>query len=285
MVEQHVVTLDEPVRELLPPGVVAKSKSGPEIELVDLATQHSGLPRLPDNLQPKSQADPYANYKAKDLYAYVAERGLGRSDKPDYLYSNLGFGLLGQALGDKAKLSYGDLIREQVTQPLGMKDTTITLSPAQEQRFIQGYTGAHDKARPWSFDAMAGAGALRSTADDLLTYCAAYLHPEKLPFTNAGPAATLAAALRLAQQPRADGPAGQKIALAWMVRPGEDEYWHDGGTFGFSSLVLFEPRHDRAIVVLYNCFDLTPGKQQLANRVAANVIALMDGKAAPVIAD
>jgi len=282
MVEQHAVTLDEPVRDLLPPGVAPKP-SGPEITLLDLATQHSGLPRLPDNLKPKSQADPYADYTAKDLYAFLKKRGVSKEAKPEYLYSNLGFGLLGQALADKAKHSYQELIRQQVTGPLGMNDTAVLLSAAQQQRFIQGYTGSHDKARPWTFDAMAGAGALRSTADDLLTYCAAYLHPDTA--SGAGPAATLPAALRLGQQPQATGPGTQKIALAWMIRPEQDAYWHDGGTYGFSSMVMFEPKRDRALVVLFNCFDLTPGKQQLVNRVAANVIALIDGKAVPPIAD
>ena len=52
LVEQHSVTLDEPVRTLLPQGTVMKP-AGVEITLVDIATQHSGLPRLPDNLNPK----------------------------------------------------------------------------------------------------------------------------------------------------------------------------------------------------------------------------------------
>ena len=46
MVVQHKVKLDEPVRELLPPGTVAKPE-GAEITLLDLATQQSGLPRCP----------------------------------------------------------------------------------------------------------------------------------------------------------------------------------------------------------------------------------------------
>ena len=51
MVEQGKVRLDEPVRELLPPGTVAKPP-GREITLLDLATQHSGLPQMPDNFNP-----------------------------------------------------------------------------------------------------------------------------------------------------------------------------------------------------------------------------------------
>ena len=281
MVQQHSVALDQPVRELLPAGTVAKPATGPEITLLDLATQHSGLPRLPDNMHPANQADPYGNYTVKDLYAFLAKQGVGRPEKTEFLYSNLGFGLLGQALAVKAGEPYEALIRQQITGPLGMKDTTTALSASQQARLIQGYTGAHDKAHIWTFDALAGAGALHSTVDDLLTYTEAYLHPEKLPPASAGPASTLASALRLAQQPQADGPGGMKIALAWLVRPENDVYWHDGGTAGYSALVTFEPKRDRAIVVLYDCLDMTPGKPIPADGVAANVTALLDGKPVP----
>ena len=53
MVVQKKEALDTPIRTLLPAGVVAKPK-GTEITLVDLATQHSGLPRMPDNLKPQN---------------------------------------------------------------------------------------------------------------------------------------------------------------------------------------------------------------------------------------
>ena len=278
LVEQHAVTLNEPVRELLPAGTVSKPASGAEITLLDLATQHSGLPRLPDNMHPKKQVDPYADYTAADLYAFLSKHGVERTEKTEFLYSNLGFGLLGQALADKAGESYAALIEQQITGPLAMKDTTVELTGAQKTRLIQGYSGGHDKAPQWSFQAMAGAGALHSTVDDLLTYAEAYLHPDKIAAAANGPASTLPAALRLAQQPQADGPGGTKVALAWLIHPENDTYWHDGGTAGYSSAVTFEPKRDRAIVVLYNCLDINPGKPQLSDLVAANVRALMDGK-------
>ncbi len=51
MAEQGWVRLDEPVRQLLPPGTVEKP-AGSEITLLDLATQHSGLPRMPSDFHP-----------------------------------------------------------------------------------------------------------------------------------------------------------------------------------------------------------------------------------------
>jgi D-alanyl-D-alanine-carboxypeptidase/D-alanyl-D-alanine-endopeptidase len=70
MVEQRKVNLDEPVRELLPDGIVSKPAE-PEITLLDLATQRSGLPRMPDNFHPANPEDPYADYGSANLYEYL----------------------------------------------------------------------------------------------------------------------------------------------------------------------------------------------------------------------
>ena len=75
MVEQNLVRLDEPVRELLPPKIVAKPV-GTEITLLDLSDQHSGLPRMPDNFARADPNNPYADYNAKLLYAFLAKQGV-----------------------------------------------------------------------------------------------------------------------------------------------------------------------------------------------------------------
>ena len=106
------VKLDEPVRELLPPGTVAKP-DGAEIRLFDLATQRSGLPRLPDNFAPADRDNPYADYGAANLYAFLLKHGVALPANAQYLYSNLGFGLLGQALSDRAGLPYPELLKQR----------------------------------------------------------------------------------------------------------------------------------------------------------------------------
>jgi hypothetical protein len=94
MVVQGKVRLDEPVRELLPAGTVRKP-GGREITLLDLATHRSGLPPMPDNLGRNGIPNPGADYHAADLYAFVAEHGVGRDANPPFVYSNFGFALLG----------------------------------------------------------------------------------------------------------------------------------------------------------------------------------------------
>ncbi len=178
MVEQGKVRFDDPVREFLPPGSVSKP-AGSEITLLSLATQHSGLPRAPDNIHPADPANPYADYRPADLYAFLAKHSVAMPAQTDFLYSNLGYGLLGQALSNRAGVPYPVLLEQEVTGPLGLKDTVVSLSPAQQARFVPGHDSHHHVAHAWNLDALAGAGAIRSTAGDMLTYLEANLHPGK----------------------------------------------------------------------------------------------------------
>ncbi len=179
MVEQHKVKFDDPVRDLLPPGTVAKPE-GAEITLLDLATQHSGLPRMPDNFHPADPQDPYVDYHAANLYEFIKVHGVQKPANASFLYSNLGFGLLGQALANRAGTNYPDLLRTEVTAPLNLKDTVVKLSPEQEKRFAQGHDAQHRDTHAWNLDAFAGAGAIRSTASDMLSYLEAQLHPDSV---------------------------------------------------------------------------------------------------------
>lgn len=250
LIEQGKVRLDEPVRELLPPGTATKPP-GPEITLLDLVTQHSGLPRMPDNFHPADPDNPYVDYRAADLYEYLRKRGLGKPPNAGFLYSNLGLGLLGQALANRARTSYARLVAEEITQPLRMSDTVVSFSPEQASRFIQGYTAEHRPAHAWDQAALAGAGALRSTAADMLTYLEANLHPERIE-GRSGARATLAAALVLSQKLRADALPGMRIAFAWAYRTRSGTYWHNGGTAGYTAYAFFNPKADYAGVVLMN---------------------------------
>lgn len=243
MVEQGKVRFDQPVRELLPPGTVPKPVGG-EITLLDLAMQHSGLPRMPGNFKPASMTNPYVDYGAANLYDYVSRHGVARPANAGFLYSNLGFGLLGQALANRAGVSYPALLAREVTGPLGMSDTMVTLSAEQQNRFIQGYNSSHRPVREWDFAALAGAGAIRSTAGDMLTYLEAQMHPEKAP--------ALASALTQSHQLHAEGFPGSRIALAWYYRLESNDYWHNGGTAGYTSYASFDPKGDSAVVVLMN---------------------------------
>jgi serine-type D-Ala-D-Ala carboxypeptidase/endopeptidase len=254
MMAQGKVKLDEPVRLLLPPETVSKPEGG-EITLLDLVTQHSGLPRMPDSFNPADPTNPYADYHPANLYVFLAKRGVAKPPSTSFLYSNLGFGLLGQALADRAGTSYPDLLRNEITAPLGMKETIIALSPDEQRRFITGHDAEHHPAHAWDLDAIAGAGAIRSTAGDMLIYLEANLHPDSIP-AQPGPKAadskTLSSAIVQSHELRADALPGARIAFAWLCDTATGSYWHNGATGGYSSYALFNLKDDYGVIVLSN---------------------------------
>jgi D-alanyl-D-alanine-carboxypeptidase/D-alanyl-D-alanine-endopeptidase len=279
MVEQGRVSLAEPVRELLPPGTIAKS--GSEITLVDLATHHSGLPRLPDNLDPDPEA--FSGYNIEKLREFFEKHPALKQGDTKFQYSNFGFGLLGYALAQRAGCSYEQLIKEEVTGPIKLQDTVVSLSADQKKRLIQGFNSALDpvESGEWDYPFFEGAASLKSTAADMLGYLYANMHPATVDSGGpaGSPASTLAKAMILDHQPRADVEEQAKIALAWFFNEKLHCYSHGGGTTGYSSEVQFSPEKDRALVVLYNRLDDTPpGTERFVDRVAENIDALMSGR-------
>jgi serine-type D-Ala-D-Ala carboxypeptidase/endopeptidase len=244
MVERGEVRLDDPVGRWLP-GVTLPSGKGRAITLADLVTHTSGLPRLPANLDTGNLDDPYAAYRAPQLHAFLSGHALGRDPGAGWEYSNLGAGLLGHVLATKAGTSYEDLVRRRVIEPLGLKDTTITLSSAQRARMATAHDAGLRPVSWWGFDALAGAGAIRSTASDMLTFAAAAL---------GGETPLRAAFGRMTTLRRPTGrPATEQLA-GWVAvaANGRELLAHDGGTHGFRSSLMVDMAGKRAAVAWVN---------------------------------
>ena len=245
MVERGEVTLDTPVAKLLP-GVTIPSRDGKEITLLDLSMQVSGLPRLPNNMRPADAMNPYADYDATRLYEFLARCQLTRPIGEKYEYSNLGVGLLGHALARKSGMSYEALLRKRIFEPLGMSSTTITLTPELQKRLALGHNPALAPVKNWDLDALAGAGAIRSSVNDMLKFLAAAMEVTDTPLKPAF--------RRMRSQRRGTGTADLDIQMAWHVftKFGTEIVWHNGGTGGYRSFVGFAPASQSGIVVLCN---------------------------------
>jgi serine-type D-Ala-D-Ala carboxypeptidase/endopeptidase len=283
MVVQKKVRLDEPVRELLPLGFVAKP-TGPEISLLDLATQHSGLPRMPDNFKPKNPNNPFADYGVAQLREFLQKRGVGKPANPPFCYSNLGFALLGYALSVRAGVPYSQLLTTEVLGPWHMTETMLTLSPQMRPRLIQGFDTDFNPTGPWDLGVFESAGAIKSTAADMLTYLDANMHPQKYAAGAApgSPAATLPAAVALDHQLRAKVRLNgdNMIALAWGFEVKTGQYGHAGGTGGYNTIALFNPKMDYAVVALYNRDSMDLAAPRFVYRVAENTAELLAGRPA-----
>ena len=246
MVQKGEVALTDPVAKLLPSGAKIPARGGKVITLEDLATHTSGLPRLPSNLAPKDPANPYADYTPAQLYAFLSSYELTRDIGSHYEYSNLGGGLLGHALAIRAGTDYETLVRSRILEPLGMNSTSIRLPETAIGQLAKGYDANLQPASNWDFSALAGAGALRSTAKDLLTFLSAAMGLTKTPLSNAMTAMT---SVR-----RETGSPNLEVALGWHVSKidGREIVWHNGGTGGYRSYMGYDRQRRIGVVVLSN---------------------------------
>ncbi len=246
MVARGRVALDAPAQNYLPNSVHLPSRNGKQITLRDLATHTSALPRLPSNLKPKDPQNPYADYSVEQLYSFLNGYTLPRDIGTKYEYSNLGVGLLGYILALKSGTNYETLVLRDICRPLNMGSTRITLTPELTARLAIGHNAAGVPVENWDIPTLAGAGALRSTANDMLKYLSANMG------LSGGP---LAQAMAKAQVSRVPAGSGEtSVALAWHVttRFGSEIIWHNGGTGGYHSFVGFDRTNHLGVVVLSN---------------------------------
>ena len=229
-------SLTDPIQAYLPTGVQAPLYKGIPISLVNLATHRSGLPR-----------DLYTD-SFSDIYAWLNGFRPNIAPGSEYIYSNLGYEILGDILARQANSDYGTLVFESVSQPLGLLDTREILTDDERSRLAKGYSydGSPTDYEPET-GAMSSAGYLHSTLKDMTRFLIENMQPESVP---------LSASLELAQTVQSVGRnPGTGTALGWEIeRPGKpDERLSKGGaTFGFSSYISFAKDGSSGFVLLTN---------------------------------
>jgi serine-type D-Ala-D-Ala carboxypeptidase/endopeptidase len=249
MIERGEVGLDDPVMKYLPTampgGVSLAMHDSKPITLLDLATYTSGLPNMPDNFAPKDPANPFADYTVAQLYGFLTGFVPRFDPGTHYEYANLGFGLLGHALALRAGRSYEDLVVDRICTPLGLDSTRITLSASMRGRMAQGHDRALDPVANWDLPTLAGAGALRSTANDLFTFLEACLGLRQTPLARA-----FAHMLTVRRRAWAQ----MDVAFGWFVvsRNDDEIVWKDGETGGYSSFVGYSTKSRLGSIVLSN---------------------------------
>lgn len=238
------LSLDDPLQKLLPEGITAPKRNGQEIRLINLANHTSSLPRVPGNLNRNHPNGPYAELTIEQVYEYLNNFELTYDIGTKWAYSNFGKGLLGTVLAEKYYTDYESLVIKEITEPLGMKDTRITYTPDMEKRKAKGHSMGVEIG-DYYLPAIAGCGALRSTAIDMIKYLKANMGIEK---TDLYPA------MQLAHTSTNKGTDQFTMGLGWIIMniEGEEIIWHDGGTQGQMSFMGFNKSRNIGVVILTN---------------------------------
>src|SRR5258705_2087996 len=127
-----------------------------------------------------------------------------------------------------------------------MPNTSIALTPDQRARLAVGHDAQLRPVPNWDLPALAGGGALRSCADDMLTFVEAAM--------GAKPTRRASAFGAMLATRRATGIPNMEVALAWHIisRNGREIVWQNGGRGGYRSFIGYDKAAGVGVVVLSN---------------------------------
>jgi CubicO group peptidase (beta-lactamase class C family) len=237
------------------PDSLRKNKAIATIQLLHLLNHTSGLPRLPENIGiPQDRLQPYANYDKEQLYYYLSKTEPKTFGK--VAYSNLGMGLAGVIAENISGKNYEQLLTEYINKPFQLKHTGI--QSAKKMPKAIGYFNG-ETANYWDMSILVGAGGIKSDANDLLRYVDFIASNQSLPVIKS----VLQKTTQLNKQ--------VAIAKAWHTIEKNGAtlmYWHNGGTYGFSTFAAFNPITQNSVIVIINAFN----KNDIADRLGMEIM-------------
>lgn len=255
MVDEGLVSLDDPISGMLPFETTHLEKEGRPITLKTLANHTSGLPRLPLNLMLSGKHDPgnpYKNYGYAQLLEFFKNQAeLQSVPGITYHYSNLGAAVLGYLLELKSGKPYEDLLLENICSSYGMYSTTTQRNNI-ASRLVRGRDKDGKVVSNWDFLVFKGAGAILSSTKDLSLFVKANFQEDKV------------LALQRAQTFSTGISSG--IALGWHILErdsGETWHWHNGATGGYRSQMVMDVENRNAVIILSNVSGSNPNSNNI----------------------
>jgi CubicO group peptidase (beta-lactamase class C family) len=165
-------------------------------------------------------------------------------------YSNLAYGLLGELVGRLRDASWWDVVRTRVLEPIGLRRTTYSPTPPHAQGYsVHPWSGRLDPEPHTDTGAMAPAGQVWSTVEDLARYAAFWLDPD--------PGVLAPATVGEMRIPISGGPdsgleMGWGLGLELTARDGTTRFGHGGSMPGFLACLAIDPTERTAAITLSN---------------------------------
>lgn len=256
LVQAEKVHLSDPVAKYFPEvdKIPRRFPDAPSVTLVQLATHTAGLSREPDDLATYLKG-PVSEWE-KVLVAALPHANYKFEPGTQFSYSNLGYAVLGAALGRAAGQPYVDYVKQHILMPLGMTHTFFEPNDQMRANLARGYVlqnGTVDSETAEREHQGRGYkvpnGALYTTVGDLARFVsfemgngpAEVLSAEQL-FQNRQKIVVSQASLR----------GGYGIGFMAIRLGNTIIYGHSGEVPGYEGEAYFEPRSKIGIIVLRN---------------------------------
>jgi serine-type D-Ala-D-Ala carboxypeptidase/endopeptidase len=253
LVKQGLVNLDDPVEKYLPSNnVTVPTYNGHKITLMDLATHTSGLPDFPAGWVRNH------TYTTQQVYNFLSNTTLSSQPGLKAEYSDIGMGLLGHILSLREGVSFDKLVKDRILNVLdmrstgtGMNATGISVPEDIKSRFAKGHIDGKEVNLEFIPEAIQSAGAMYSTANDMLKYLSANIG---LIHTEINDAMQQTHLIRHSFGAPYEGKSLMQdyIGLGWTVTTdfGNEVIWHTGSIDGYTSIIGFNPEKQIGVLIL-----------------------------------
>jgi CubicO group peptidase (beta-lactamase class C family) len=193
----------------------------------------------------------------------------------EFLYSNLGYGIVDHVISQASGRSYEDFMRSEVFVPLGLTRTSVGLPPSLAPYAAVRY-GSENRPVPfYDFD-HPGASAVWSSAHDLVRF--GLFHLGHVP-EGGRRILSEQTVHEMQRQETPDG--GTGYGLGWFMEEeaGYRKAWHTGSMPGVSTMLALYPELDIAVVVLLNNL-----ARDLRVSISQDIVAALDESYAQALA-
>lgn len=246
---------DEPVRTYLPDFTLYDEVATEHMTPRDLVTHRSGLPRH-DLLWYGS------DFSRRDLYERLRYLEPTEDFRSVWQYQNLMFMTAGYLAGHLAGMTWEDLVRQRILQPLGMAHSNFSVEDSkQADDFALPYVEIEDEVKRVPFrniDEIGPAGSINSSVEEMIRYVMLHIyqgkHGEESLFS-----ADVARQMQMPQmvirgtiQDDELGHNSYGMGLSIGSYRGRKVVQHGGGIDGFIALLSFMPRKKMGMIILTN---------------------------------
>lgn len=230
-----------------------------DLRLTELSNHTSGMPRVPNDLSVylSDMSDPYKDYSYKVLSEYLLRKDPIFNTEKKYAYSNLGPSVLALALQNDYNRPYGRLLDSLIFNPLGMQETTIDVSETGDN-LVRGLNQVGATTSNWDMAGMEGAGAILSNVSDMSKFIRMQFATDTTSFYSLAMKETFKVNDNLS------------LGMGWHISKnsaGQKMHWHNGGTGGYSSMLLIDNESKKGIILLSNVSAFHPKRQEIDNTV------------------
>ena len=253
--QQGVVELDAPVQEALPEmeRLGGKAPGSPAVTWRHLASHTAGLIREPEL---EGAASGPLEFWEDKILASIPATSFYAPPGESYRYSNIGFGMLGYALGRASGIPFMELVDGALVRPLGMSSTGFVVTPAIAEHLATGYQvdrgGTADPEVPYREHVGRGYkipnGGVYSTVGDLGRFIAGLTGAATVPILGAE-------ARALIRTPQTPPESETQYSFGFFIYEGEDGpdlVGHSGSVSGYNAFLVFEPDSRVGVILLRN---------------------------------